>query len=1224
MASSADARSAAVPNRNDTVTTTLLITNLHCPSCASTVETSLAALQPPPSSVASSILDHSLVVRHDAALSHERIRTALEDAGFEIYSILRHGDHGEYTDLERNDVVTHLDSSKSTSSFEQAVAEWPRKKSLDHDSNGDGWEKHVAQCHWCRADADTHHDDSAASTSADGPFVVIEEQSDPEQPWQAIMTVAGMTCSSCVAAISDAVSAYPWVRSVDVRLMTSSAYVDFDGRHHLDRITQTITDLGYDAHVQEVKQLGSRNKKTPKPRSSGWRASFAVDGMTCSSCVHHITEALKSLAGVEQIEVNLLANSASVTLQDRARVNDVQKAIADAGYDAKLSTITEVVGQPEGGTDERTIELQIKGIHCDCCPGRIERALVETFGAGVTVQALPTRQRPILKIQYTPSPPGFTVRQIIARIAAVDPAFETTIYHPPTLEERARVMLLHERWRFMRRTMVAVAVGIPTFVIGIVYMSLVPDGNRGREYLMHPMWLGSVRRADWALWFLATLVYFFAADVFHVRALKELRALWRPGSPTPILRRFYRFGSMNLLMSLGTTLAYFSSVAELVMAASQPYVEGGRDGQISYFDSVVFLTMFLLLGRLLEAYSKAKTGDAVAALGRLRPSEAILVVAVEEGGETAEGKGDHDDHTAQTQRIPADQLEVGDIVRVPQGASPPLDGIVVAGRSQFDESALTGESRPVTKHVGDDVFSGTINQAAPITVRITSTSGTSMLDQIVAAVRQGQARRAPIERVADLITGYFVPGVTLIAVLTWVIWLTLGLSGALPDRWLDVQAGGWPLWSLQFAIAVFVIACPCGIGLAAPTALFVGGGLAAQHGILALGGGEAFQEASRLDCIVLDKTGTVTQGGEPAVTDVELLASSEEETFVWGVLKALEEHSSHPVATAIVRYCSTKTIERLNLADVEEIAGRGLRGRITSPDAIINVVLGNEALLAEHEVPLPDAVAATLHTWKSSGKSVVLLGVTAPRAPYDHDSDAVVPPGSWRLSAILAVADPVRPEAAEVIRALQPDGIAIWMVSGDNVTTASAVGEMVGIAPDHIIAGVLPEQKAEQIRYLQRTAPTTRVERSRGLFRRAGPRRAVVGMVGDGINDAPALTAADVGIAIGSGSDVAISSAKFVLLHSDLQSLLTLLDLSRVVLRRVVFNFFWALIYNMVAVPVAAGVLYPIRSRGEHIRLDPVWASLAMALSSISVVCSSLLLRSRLPGVGFRTRKRLH
>ncbi|KAK3060725.1 hypothetical protein LTS18_007899, partial [Coniosporium uncinatum] len=805
------------------------------------------------------------------------------------------------------------------------------------------------------------------------------------------------------------------------------------------------------------------------------------------------------------------------------------------------------------------VAVRIEGVHCAQCSLRIEAAL-SPFNQRVAIDKLPSVDDPILKIAYVPHSPDFTIRHILASISAADPAFRPSIYHPPTFEERARVMHARERRRTLFRVLLSVVVAIPAFIIGVVLMSLVPSSNASRRYLMQP--LGGVIRAQWALLIVATPVYFFAADVFHRRALRELYALWRRGSPTPILRRFYRFGSMNMLMSFGTTIAYFSSIAEMIITSTQPSKMGSENGSF-YFDSVVFLTMFLLIGRLIEAYSKAKAGDAVAMLGKLRPTEAILV----------DREADGQDSKQVTSKIDIDSLEVGDVVRVLHGGSPPCDGIVLGGEtSKFDESSLTGESKLVTKTVGDEVYSGTINKGAPIAVRVSRISGSSMLDQIIEVVREGQARHAPVERVADAITSYFVPFVTLLAIATWFTWLGLGLSGALPEDWLDVEAGGWPFWSLQFAIAVFIIACPCGIGLAAPTALFVGGGLAATYGVLVKGGGEAFQESSSLDCVVFDKTGTLSEGGEPAITDYEFLPQNNDarldEKLTHGLLKAVEENSNHPIAKAVASFCESRGVQNIKAGHVQEIPGKGMKGSLTVENTSgisLEVLVGNEALIADHGVVVPAAVGERLDSWKAQGKSIVVVAVKITDA---HQSSAS---SSWALTHILAASDPIRPESAAVVKALQRRGIAVWMLSGDNPVTAGAVGDMVGIPRDNIIAGVLPEQKADKIKYLQKSQKKSHKRSVFGWTYEHTQKRATVAMVGDGVNDSPALTVADVGIAVGSGSDVAISSAEFVLISPSLTSLLTLIDLSRAVFNRIKFNFAWALVYNIVALPVAAG-----------------------------------------------------
>jgi heavy metal translocating P-type ATPase len=537
---------------------------------------------------------------------------------------------------------------------------------------------------------------------------------------------------------------------------------------------------------------------------------------------------------------------------------------------------------------------------------------------------------------------------------------------------------------------------------------------------------------------------------------------------------------------------------------------------------------------------------------------------------------------------------------VPSGASPPADGEILKGESTFDESSLTGESRPVKKGEGDDVFAGTVNKGSAVTIRVTGTSGKSMLDQIVEIVREGQTKRAPIEQVADTMTTYFVPVITLIALCTWAIWMGLALSGAVGNHSTHTTAGA-VAFAFRFAIAVFVIACPCGLALAAPTAIFVGGGLAAKYGILAKGGGEAFEKGSKVDCVVFDKTGTLTEGGEPKVIDSTMWPAGTVEGVsddaVLSSLKAVEQSSTHPIARAIVAYCGS-TSKACELTSVKEMAGKGLRANCkVDGSSAFELAVGNEALMHDLAIESSEGISSTLQEWKEAAKSVALVAIK----PEGQDA--------WSLAAALSISDPIRDEASTVIKTLQSAGIQVWMLSGDNLTTARAVASRVGIPFDNVLAEVLPSEKADKIGYLQRTLSSSNAKRP----------RAIVAMVGDGINDSPALTTADVGIAIGSGSDVAISSADFVLATSNLSSVPTLLSLSRAVLRRVKFNFGWAVVYNMIAVPVAAGALYAVNTGdGGHFMLDPVWAALAMALSSISVVVSSLFLRTKLPMVGFR------
>ncbi|CEL10668.1 hypothetical protein ASPCAL13784 [Aspergillus calidoustus] len=1144
--------------------TTILVNNLHCPSCVSTVNDTLFSLNPPPFSVSVSIVLHEIKIAHPIDLSPSQMVHALEDAAFDIDSV--------------------AESSDSTSGGPESVESLSAWRSTPPSTVGPSSgldplqesEKHIRQCNACSVQLATQssnlRDDlpdmqnnlgpvAESSSPGDDHLVSVVNDHLSEKRIRVTLSISGMSCSSCVGKITNALNNQPWVQSADVNLLTSSAVVVLLNQSRVDEALEIVAGSGYSAKLINCQDILPKRHSKPPVSADMWQASYVIGGMTCSSCIKTVTDTLNCYEWVKKVDVNLVSGGATVEVHGKEHLEEVAAIISDLGYPAKLGNVEGRAASDQRALN-RSVTIQVDGMHCPNCPQRILDALA-VFSNRLQVTESPRKGHPRLTIAYTPDGPDFTIRDILHAIAQVDKAFRVSMYHLPSLEERSHMMQRRHMWRIARRLLLSVLIAIPTFIIGIVYMSLVPRDNPGVMYLEQPIWAGQVSRMEWALFIMATPVYFFAADLFHRRMMRELVALWRPGSKTSILRRFYRFGSMDMLMSLGTTVAYFSSIAILGINATQP-VDGHRVTHVeSFFDSVVFLTMFLLIGRLLEAYSKAKAGDAVSLLGKLRPTTAVLV---------ASKRIEHSSPSAATpQTVPIDQLELNDVVSVANGASPPYDGIVVEGSSQFDESSLTGESEPVSKSVGDEVFSGTTNRANPVLVRVTRLSGDSMLDQIISAVREGQVRRAPIERTVDLITGYFVPVITLIAVLDWIIWLSLGISGRLPTSWLEGEAGGWEFWSLQFAISVFVVACPC----------------------------------------------TITEGVQPSVTNHK---TTHEEYIdeVWGAVVTLEQKSTHPIAQAMASFADSKRPPALTASAADEIPGKGMKGSFPlrhRPSSTLDIIVGNEALMLDHDITISSANAAILTAWKREAKSVVLIGTRVREEPGDM---AKV---HWVLSVMLAVADPVRSEAKEVLQALRSRGISVWMISGDNPTTAHAVGKMVGISSKNIIAGVLPEQKAEKIRYLQKTVPRPSKRRLFHWGREPRRTRPLVAMVGDGINDSPALTVADVGIAIGSGSEIAISSAEFVLISSSLTSLLTLIDLSRIVFNRVKYNFCWALVYNCIAIPVAAGVFYPIVSNGNHIRLDPVWASLAMALSSVSVVCSSLLMRTRLPLVGFTSNK---
>ena len=1213
---------------------TLLVSNIHCPSCVSYVEDVLRSL-PDIIKVDISIVQHRIQVQHRGSPAQaSEIAKELMDAAFDVQ-------HVSTTNSEGRKVNEFEPSERSS------IHRWDRRWPL---SMSKVQRRHIENCNACKAKT-VHKSKGTLSWAAikqgrqtsehrrqiisgkelrsktsddsyDGrekPVVIdidgarAQGFSEPSH-FEATFSIGGMTCASCTGTITKELESLHSVRSVNVNLLANNAVVTFEGpKDSYGKIVEAIEDVGYEVTLDTLKAVAMPSAPQRVPLDSQrFKASLSIEGMTCGSCVGTITRGLQELPFVSSVNIDLIGNSGIVEFEPEDKLENILEKIDDLGYDATVAHLEkiDISLQKEEKPSERNIAISIEGMFCEHCPERVINKLRETLGESVSITQEPTLDDPRISITYIPSPPASTARRFISIITSVHEVFSAQIYHPPTIEERSRAMQHHERRHILLRVLFTFIVAIPTFIIGIVLMSLVPSTNSTRRWFEQSVWAGTVTRTEWALFIMTTPVMFFGADLFHVRAFNEIKTLWRPGSRVPILRRFYRFGSMNLLISAGTGVAYVSSLAVLILdALADPDETEMKSGNNTYFDSVTFLSFFILVGRFLEAYSKAKTGDAVAMLSNLRPSEAILVDSAGSGSPS-------DEHVKQSSvsRIAVDLLEIGDIVNVLHGSSPPTDGTIdQAGKFLFDESSLTGESKPVEKVSGDKLFAGSVNVSQPVHMRVTDIGGTSMLDQIVAVVREGQTKRAPVERIADVLTGYFVPVITLIAIVTFVTWLGLGESGTLPSGWLDVAQGGWAFWSLEFAIAVFVVACPCGIGLAAPTALFVGGGLAAKQGILVQGGGQAFQEASNLDVIVFDKTGTLTEG-KMQVTDFEVMANEKEDTYQlelgFLLAKTLEESSSHPIAKAVADFCAAKgkdTGFRVVESDIEEISGKGMIGTFTversSPDSVstegarYRAAIGNKALLSTLDVNMDDKsgffLDPILTKYQSRGNSTAIFSLCRL-----SDCSSSPLPGSDEIETlhrvlVFAISDPLRPTTTSVVHELQDQhNLQIHMCTGDNVTTAHAIASQVGILVSNVRAGVLPQDKAAYIRELQQNQKTGK--------------RQIVAFVGDGTNDTPALAAADVSIALSSGSDVAVNAASFILLNSDLATVLELVMLARRVFRRVKMNFAWAAVYNIGLVPVAAGVFYPI---GQW-RLSPVWASAAMAASSVSVVLSSLALRA--------------
>jgi Cu+-exporting ATPase len=618
----------------------------------------------------------------------------------------------------------------------------------------------------------------------------------------------------------------------------------------------------------------------------------------------------------------------------------------------------------------------------------------------------------------------------------------------------------------------------------------------------------------WSQLALATPVVLWGGAPFFVRAWNSL-----------VSRRL----NMFTLIGIGTGVAYLYSLGALLFPAAFPPSFRGPDGSVAvYFDASATIITLVLLGQMLELRARARTGSAIRALLDLAPKIARRL---------RDDDGEED--------VPLEDIAAGDRLRVRPGEKIPVDGVVLDGRSAVDESMITGEPLPVEKTVGDKVTGATLNTVGGFIMRAERVGSDTLLAQIVGLVAAAQRSRAPIQSLADRVSGWFVPSVVAVAIVTFIVWSLFGPPPAMA-------------FALVNSVAVLLIACPCALGLATPMSIMVGMGRGARAGVL-VRDAQALQLLAKVDTLVVDKTGTLTEG-QPHLATVAAMAGFGEDEIL-RLAAALERSSEHPLAAALVSGAATRGLALVEPQSFKAESGRGVTGMVEGR----RVAVGNRALFEALGIPAVD-LAQRAETMRQEGKTVILVGVDG------------------RAAGLVAVADPVKPTAAEALTGLRAEGLAIVMLTGDSHSTAMAVGHELGITD--ILAEVLPGQKAEEIRSLQ-----------------AAGRR--VAMAGDGINDAPALAAAEVGIAMGTGADVALESAAVTLLKGDLTGILRARRLSRATMRNIRQNLFFAFVFNALAIPIAAGALYPVWG----LLLNPIIASAAMSFSSVTVVSNSLRLR---------------
>ncbi|OCF30430.1 hypothetical protein I316_07917 [Kwoniella heveanensis BCC8398] len=1195
---------------------TLLISNMHCTSCCETI-TQLLSTLPSIKGVSTSLLLHTVTFAVDASFGPSSysgpvtIGKIVKDA----MTLLR-TEGGFDVIAETADGRSVREQKKLNRDQEAGLSLWSwlggdTKKSKAKKKAEERRGKHLEHCEVCKAQQEASGDPAVNKPRSD---TERHNKNDSEVGGGIIKTtlsIEGMTCASCVNSITSALQSNPSILSVDVNLLGSSGVVRHRSTLSSADVAEAIEDAGFDASIiKSVPEAQAPGDPTP----TKWKSVFAIEGMTCASCTGAISNTLKDRDGVETVHIDLLGHSGTIIHSSDISVDEIKDLIEEVGYGAELSS-TELLkansptsqkkgkAKEENGITLRTVQIRVEGMFCHDCVRKINSFLdslpVETY----TPIAL---HSPITTITYVPHQP-LTIRKLLEGISEVAPEFEAEVVKTQSLSERSRLIQRREVKILAWHCLAAIIFAIPTFIVGIVGMVLVNGHNRFKMYIMRPIW-GAANLGTIILWPLATIVQLFYKRTFasmwpHLRRLIPSPLRSKRASPRPLTwRTLVSFGSMDLLVVLSTTVSYFASLAMLIIdTRASPEAESIG----TYFDSGVFIIMFILLGRTLEAYAKSRTTDAVSLLGTLRPDTAQLVEA--DVAATLE-------RSTVTRSVSIDHLEIGDVLLIPPGSLPPTDGILVTGRTTFDESSLTGESHPIIKTAGDEIFTGTVNLTSVITLRVTHLAEDTMLEKIIRAVSDASSRKAPLELIAEKLTGIFVPIIVYFALLVLAIWLALSLTGVVDS---EDQAGGRVFFALEFAIACLVVACPCGIGLAVPCANAVGNGVAAKAGILASGGGEAFLAATKIARVVFDKTGTLTVG-KSVVTDEEWISRSENghdlpnqerEDIVKRCIAEVERGSTHPLAVGLVEHLGqvdsdadqSKKIA-VHVAETNEIAGRGLKAtlEITELDngqgasTRQDMIIGNVAHMTDHSVVLDAKHHDLVAKWSSEAKSVVLVATRdlPPLAPGSLPSSSTSP--------LFSLSDPPRPTSASLIAKLRQNGISVSMLSGDNESTARAVGAMVGLGEDEVKGGVGPEGKAEVIREMQ-IAKTGQGEQGREM----------VMFVGDGLNDSVALAAADVSVAMGHGSQATLASADFVLLSSDLQSLLPLLRISRKVILRQRLNLIWALLFNVICLPFAAGCFYAVKigDDGSRLRLTPVWSAVLMALSSVSVVGSSLAMR---------------
>uniref|UniRef100_A0A663M7I7 Copper-transporting ATPase 1 n=1 Tax=Athene cunicularia TaxID=194338 RepID=A0A663M7I7_ATHCN len=1025
-----------------------------------------------------------------------------------------------------------------------------------------------------------------------------------------VINIEGMTCNSCVQSIEGVISQKAGVKSIRVSLSNRNGTIEYDPLQTCpEDLRSSIEDMGFDASLSELPvaiaqpspevQLESQ-KNEPASKVSPTHLArqetktiskcyVQVTGMTCASCVANIERNLRREDGIHSILVALMAGKAEVRYNPAViHPSAIAELIRELGFGA---TVMENCGEGDG-----ILELVVRGMTCASCVHKIESTLMKTNGVLYCSVALATNKA---HIKYDPEIIG--PRDVIQVIK--DLGFTTSLVK----KDRSASHLDHKQeirqWK--RSFVVSLVFCIP--VMGLMIYMMVMDSQLSDAHTHHNMsseemealhssmvleyqLLPGLSVMNFLSFLLCVPVQMFGGWHFYIQAYKALK---------------HKTANMDVLIVLATSIAFVYSFVILLVAMA----EKAKVNPVTFFDTPPMLFVFISLGRWLEHVAKGKTSEALARLISLQATEATIVTL------------GPDNVLLSEEQVDVELVQRGDIVKVIPGGKFPVDGRVIEGHSMVDESLITGEAMPVTKKPGNTVIAGSINQNGSLLISATHVGADTTLSQIVKLVEEAQTSKAPIQQFADKLSGYFVPSIVAVSVVTLFAWIIIGfVDFEIVEKYFlgynkSISAAEVIIrFAFQASITVLCIACPCSLGLATPTAVMVGTGVGAQNGIL-IKGGEPLEMAHKVKVVVFDKTGTITHG-TPEVMQVKFLVESNElpHNKMLAIVGTAESNSEHPLGVAITKYCK-KELDSETLGtctDFQVVPGCGISCKVTNIEALLyrknkmveennikNVTLVKIEENTDESVQPALIIDAERPTTMNSQKYSVLIGNRewmnrngllvkneVDKAMMEHERrgrTAVLAAIDGMLCGLIAIADTVKPEAELAVCTLKSMGLEVVLMTGDNSKTARSIASQVGITK--VFAEVLPSHKVAKVKQLQDE----------------GKR---VAMVGDGINDSPALAMANVGIAIGTGTDVAIEAADVVLIRDDLMDVVASIDLSRKTVKRIRINFVFALIYNLIGVPIAAGVFLPI-----GLVLQPWMGSAAMAASSVSVVLSSLLLK---------------